>query len=135
MHISHHIFTFILNKILLITAFLCISRSMAWSEEKSQNFHLFEDFQNLEEAQDFEVQSTISGCKKPQTNMLYRYKCAAKGSILRRGARDYRTTAETWSGSCFRDRTVEPRVDFRRVAPSCLPKPPFAIYTVLLKQN
>jgi len=36
--------------------FLCVTRCIAWSEEETQNFHLFGDFLNPEDAQDFEAQ-------------------------------------------------------------------------------
>jgi len=48
-------------------AFLCVSRSIVWSEEEAQNSHLFGDFKSLEEAQDFEAQFAISGSRNDKT--------------------------------------------------------------------
>jgi len=47
---------------------------------------------------------------------MYKGKCA--GCTLRRYARDASMIEEMWPGPRLRSCTVEPRVEFKRVAPS-----------------
>ena len=124
LHISYHINIFILYIILLIKGFLCVSRSIAWSEEEAQKSNLFGDFKSLKEAQEFEAQSANPGSIKHQNSMLYIAHSTGTGPTPWRCAGGASMAAKTW---------LEPCVILRRVAPYGSLVPPFAYNIPVLR--
>ena len=70
-----------------------------------------------------------------RTDSRYMEQCAARGCTLQCCVRSTNTVAEIWLLPHFRRSTVKPRVDFRRVASSCLPELPFGYKNPLVEQN